>query len=176
MASNKHKYWLFYLVDKDAEFDDLYAFTDNPELAENFIETRSCKKFYLRIEKFDTSEINQFLRTRLPLELSMFSGNMRIRSNDVKNFSVAMTDREISDIRMHFSSFLYEKLLSIELNDTRCLKKKYIKALQNLLFPPAFETIEDAEDAVQRVVSTEIDNFKYIYDAYGDLFSIGDDD
>lgn len=156
---NKKKFWFFYTkYDAYGENDDfeLYAFTDNKEIAQSFKDTRCMDKFYLKTAKLDRQNYNELIRHHMMCELSYHEGNCKIDfSNKLKKYKMAITKREEQRLLRDISLFMHEKLYGCVWKDIWCLADKYIDALTLLCYPglqsyitlgenPIHQSVEDA--------------------------------
>lgn len=176
MKDNEFKYWIFYLVNSRCIFDisnyDIYAFTDNKEIAENFIKTRNMNKFYLKKMKLNREERNNLIKNNLNSELSFMEGTTRTRKYKVTSFKIAVTKHEKLFCNNDETIYIHEYLYRFVWGEPSILKDKYINALSTLGFIQMHEMIVDGDmdswsDTVSRM---HPDHFNMILSHVKDLF------
>ena len=172
----KNKIFIFYLLLEGGigvTFNkDVYAFTNNIEIANNFINTRNMDVFVCRIHKITNSEYNDFLKNYMKEELAMYESNTKNRGS-VQTINIALTRRERTMIRNEISNILYGKILEYMSWNTEIIKKKYRDCLDKILYfgNSGFE-FEDDVASSERETRIIPNDLNYIIDRYGILFGV----
>lgn len=148
----KNKFWIFYIINKsiaenNGEFvNDVYAFTNDIELAENFINTRNMEIFYAKYVKLNKSEYNDLIRHYMTCELEWFKGTTKNKKYKIKPIKVALTRKEKMRIQSMASLTLHEEIYKYVWKNIFPFKFEYIKALKVLLYLDLQRYITDGEE------------------------------
>lgn len=177
MKKGKKKYWIFYIM-KDCESMDvekygIYAFTDNSELAYQFINTRNMNLFYVKTIKLDNKEWNELLKHNLHAELSMLEGTTKNKNYKVVPFCVPVTKREKMFCNNDETIYIHEYLYRFLWESIIPYKDKYINALDTLLYSDLSELLKSNGDmdVYQRANERLIpDHFNILMRHVKDLF------
>jgi hypothetical protein len=153
IKQKKTKFWLFYLIDIDeamyTEEYDLYAFTDNEELAKGFIDTRNMDKFFVKEVKMTLEERNSLLREYLNSELVELKGTTKGSHYKIHSFTIPVTSREKMYCMNDETIYIHEYLYQYVWGDPEVFKNKYQKALMTIGFVGLHELIiENGDDDV----------------------------
>lgn len=151
---------------------DVYAFTNDPEIAYNFSKTRNMDVFVCKTHKITESEYNIFLKNYMKEELSMHESYTKTKKS-IQTINIALTRREKTMIRSDISNILYEKILEYMTWNTEIIKKKYRDSLDKLLYfgNSGFE-FEDDVSSTERESKIIPNDLNYIIDRYGVLFGL----
>lgn len=153
---NKEKFWFFYT--KENPDDDnspymLYAFTDNADLAKQFMKSRCMEKFYLKTGKLDRANYNELINHHLQSELHLYEGYCRLDSSMKANkFELPLTLREELRVMQNKSIYLHEKLFRYVWDKIGILKDKYLEALVVLGYPMLQTYVFYGENPISRTV------------------------
>ena len=155
MKDKKRKYWLFYIINKDvadrnnAFVNDIYAFTDSIDIAENFINTRNMSVFYTKTEKLSASDVKELIRHYMTCELEIFSGTTRTNKYKLNGFKIALTRRERQFVQTKASLTLHEEIYQYVWKNVNPFKQKYLEALKILLYKDLQKYITDGDDETE---------------------------
>lgn len=105
----KTKYYFFYLLTNSEP--ELYACTDDSELAKRFREERSKKKFVEKVHKCTPEEIEKVTKNYPGIFIEVLNGKTKKRSHGSKiiDISLAVTTTE----KMTISSY-FDKLINVD--------------------------------------------------------------
>jgi len=132
-TTNKYKYYLYYLYDENIDDNvELYAYTDNKELAKQFEKERDMNLFHKRVMKFDRSTVNNLVKYNQPNNLMLMNGYTK----DIDNpgipvpFSLVVTEAEEMSLISSYDSFISYEIFSMARVNPFCFNKKIFNALK----------------------------------------------
>lgn len=177
MTTKKTHVWIFYLISaiKDTDYipdsnDSLiYAYTNKKHLAEEFMLTRNMDNYFVKEFNLSKDDLNDLYNVNMRADLEYIE--MRIGYKDVK---VPVTMEESRAIRSFYEAVEYKYLFQNTWIDTYPLKKKYVYALERLLYT-AFNRyiLGDAENPMDGFLRPNYLNI--LMDLYRDYFISPDD-
>lgn len=181
MKKDKKKFWFFYIIDKQIAdehqvfVNDIYAYTDDPELAENFISTRNMSIFYMKTKKLTDSDMKELFRHYMIFELELFEGTTRNKKYHVKKFSIALTRRERQIVQAKSSVILHENVYHFVWNNIAPFKNKYIKALKTILYLDLRKYISDGDSGTEGYLYSNdltiiLENYRDLFIKSGDMY------
>lgn len=157
---NKTKFWLFYTkYDAHGSNEDyeLYAFTDNNEMAKSFKETRCMAKFYMKTVKLDRMNYNELIRHHMMCELEFYEGNCKLESsNKIKKYIMAITKREKQRLLTDITLVLHENLYYYVWDNISILNDEYLNALALLGYPGLQTFIYYGENPVKQSIEDSL--------------------
>lgn len=148
---NKQKFWFFYTKEDDGTYE-LYAFTDDKELANAFMESRCMERFYKKTEKLDRMNYNELIRSYMTCELEYFEGLCQLVSSECSKFKLPVTKREKQRILADESVMLHEKLYAHVWDNISILQTEYLEALWTLGYPALQSYIKFGDNPIHRTV------------------------
>lgn len=130
---NIHLFYLKPSDDYNSDIPSLYAYTNDKNLAEEFIDDRNMNRFIYKKSWIDKEEFRKFdsMHSRLHLSRGSFSTVSEINGRSM-NVSFVCTWGEEESILKN-SDKLWSEYSNI-LFDTRVFEDKYLIALEKLLF------------------------------------------
>lgn len=177
MTTKKTHVWIFYLITavKDTDYipdsnDSLiYAYTNKKHLAEEFMLTRNMDNYFVKEFNLSKDELNDLYNVNMRADLEYME--MRIGYKDVQ---VPVTMEESRSIRSFYEAVEYKHLFQNTWIDMYPLKKKYVDALERLLYC-AFNRylLGDIFDPTDGHISPNYLNI--LMDLYRDYFISPDD-
>lgn len=176
MNEKKKKYWLFYLISKVDIYGslpyDIYAFTDDIELAESFVNTRNMNMFYTKQKKLNKKEINELLKTYMTCELGWMEITTKIKEKyKVGRFNLPLTLREKQSCYNMSSLYLDDYIYRTVWDDNRIFKNKYANALDVLLYSGLREYLNGNEYTWSETNAKLVpDYMEFIFHDFRDLF------
>lgn len=169
------KFWIFYHRNID-DFDELgpyeiYAYTNNKDLAKNFKDTRNMNNFYLKKMDLDRKEYNDLYRNYMNQILEWFTGTTRDNTG-IMEFSIALTRQESIFTTNQATLMLHESLYRYAWFPIDPLKKEYKKALNILNYQGIRDYIlrGETDTHIELIQKMHTDDLRLILNNYGDLF------
>lgn len=178
---NKYKernFYLFYIISNRGFYGtdqyDIYAFTDNKKIANNFKKTRNMKKFFCKKKKLDREEYNELIRHYMENELEMFEGTTKGKHYTIETFSLVITRREKRTCQSMGSLILNENLYQYAWGSPNVFKDKYKNALKHLQYESInlyLDLGDEFDGYVEDIVENMFpDDFNILMDQFGPTF------
>lgn len=176
MKGYKDKYfWIFYITKEDgfygSDMYDVYAFTDNKDIAKKFKSTRNMKIFFEKKIKLNREEMNNLIRHHMISELKMYEGISIDKKHKSYYFELPLTLREKETCDSLSSLYTNEYIYRYVWNDASVFKDKYYYALKSLSYVSLHKFLyvddSDWEELSEKVLPN---NFNILVDQFGPLF------
>lgn len=137
--NKKEKIWLFYLISDEEIHNtlkyDIYAFTNDIELADNFTNSRDMSKFYIKCKKINIEEKNNLIKYYMNCELEKMTCMTRMKNDyKIQSIALAVTRKERISCQNLSSLYLNEYIYREVWNDPQIFKSKYRNALNTILY------------------------------------------
>lgn len=177
LKEEKIKYWIFYSIFNGDLYGinkyEIYAFTDNIELAEEFVNTRNMQLFYMKTIKMTIKERNEMFKDgNMNRELELYEGYTKNKKYELIKFTIPITRSEKIFLYNHSSLLLHEKLYEYLWKNFSFIKSKYKKALKILLFTDLSTLITEGYNDIFKKAEDRLkpDEFNILMWLYKDTF------
>lgn len=150
--SKKYKYWFFYIDDEYLDIiyieepgSNLYAYTDNYDIAIKFKKTRNMRIFTMKEKILSRIDVNRlignFQREQL-IEVNCISSLMNVRKSTFK-YKIVMTQMEHTNIQNIIQHLCVKKLWDNTWINPKIFKDKYFESLYAIGFGYGYDMISD---------------------------------
>ncbi len=149
----KSKYWIFYSIFNGDLYGvrqyEIYAFTDNINLAEEFVNTRNMN-----------------------MELELFEGLTKNSNYKISKFNIPITRREKLFLQNNSIILCHEKLYEFLWKDFTILSSPYKKAFKTLLAEDLSKMIYNGsiDDSIEAENRIQPDEFNILMWLFKDVF------
>lgn len=178
MEEKLYKYYFYYLIDDDKT--ELYAYTDNKKISEEFKLQRNMNKFIYKKEKISREELNK-LATDIPdLYLEVVDGitEKRGHGSPIEKISIAMTRLETMSVISTSNDIIYSKIWGNTYINPFIFKNDILFALQRIYYVNGYMTYFNKNDLELDVFDVDVYNdfdfdlFNTFVYLYGDTLAI----
>lgn len=155
IMSKKYKYWFFYIDDKYLDIvyieepnTNLYAYTDDHNIAMKFKKTRNMKIFTMKEKTIDREEVN-YLADRFQREKLLLVNYESSMTHSVLNkfeYKLALTQTEHTNIQNIVNQIFVSKIWDTTWINPHIFKDKYVSMLYEIGFAYGYEMIVDKID------------------------------
>lgn len=153
--SKKYKYWFFYIDDEYLDIvyieepnSNLYAYTDDYDIAVKFKKTRNMKIFTMKEKNLDREEVNyladKFQRERLLLV--KYESSMTHSVLNKFNYKLVITQTEHTNIQNIVHQVFVSKMWDNTWINPHIFKDKYVNTLYEIGFGYGYEMISNKVD------------------------------
>jgi hypothetical protein len=184
---NKRNFYLFFLKEnEDDSFhidgiypNDIYAYTDNPTLAYQFISTRNMDIFNYDIKKLNKHDINNLCRENQLqnlISVNLMTKNFKYK---IKNVSIVITEQERNNISIQNEFIMHEEIFRYTWTNENIFNNLYKQMLTKLMYVGMRNFLSTGGEGLKYILSNyrmKSDMLAILYDMYGGLFKLGDDE
>lgn len=177
MSDEKTKIWVFYLLKKSVDDilpNDIYAFTDDKNLAKSFRQTRNPERFYEKTMRVTIDEYQSLGYENMSKELRAVTLDTKTESYLPDKAELVLTRNEEELIRSN--EYVFTNALLDYVFNPVIFTKHYRWALEVLLFDDIYHygcCDDGADDASDKISDCLIlDELGMLLDIYGDLFQV----
>lgn len=174
-----YKYY-FYYIKSDNDKPELYAYTDNKELAKEFEIQRNMEIFSRVKHKLTRKALNDLVKEYPELSLELVTGYTKNNSykSDSVEFHLVMTNVEKMSIISEYDNVINAKLWALTQNDPRLFNKDIKKALSYIDYEYGYANYFSSNpELISRyydyICDYEMDLFGVFISIYGKLLKIG---
>lgn len=143
MNEKKYKYWFFYIKPEFIDDvvlpqlgDTLYAYTDNKDYAEKFMNTRDMNKFVLKKSKISKGLVNYYADN---IHSGYLSEESLPTKPDGRIVNIVMTSMERSNLKNTINSVMLYKLWRKAIINPESFINKYKNALKYMGFDIGYD-------------------------------------
>jgi hypothetical protein len=161
-----YKYYFFYLKTEGYK-PELYAYTDNKELADEFEIERNMDLFVKKKHKITRGAVNDLAQEYPELAIELIDGVTKSNDNisHTVKFSMAVTAVERMSIVTEFNNVVFYQLLSLSSIDPRAFKPSIQKSLNIIDYTYNYYTYH-----LEASIPDDVYEYQYCYDM--DLFGV----
>lgn len=155
IMSKKYKYWFFYIDDEYLDIvyieepnSNLYAYTDDYNIAVKFKKIRNMKIFTMEEKSLNYEEVNRlaYKFQREKLVIAKFESSMTHSKSDLFKYELALTEMEHTNIQNIVHQIFISKMWNSTWIDPHIFKNKYLDMLYDIGFGYGYEMISDKTD------------------------------
>lgn len=155
IMSKKYKYWFFYIDDEYLDIvyieepnSNLYAYTDDYDIAVKFKKTRNMKIFTMKEKNLNREEVNDLADRfkRGKLLIAHCKSSMTHSVLDSFDYDLALTQMEHTNIQNIVHQIFVSKIWDTTWINPHIFKDKYVDMLYEIGFAYGYEMITDRTD------------------------------